>query len=146
MPKRLLWCLIFSLGCSHVDPQAEVEFLRKRTQAWLKAESSKDLDSSLTFIAEDGVYLPGDWPTLRGHDEISTFLQAAFDLPMGEISGGTEKIEVAASGDLAYEVGRTAVPFHFASGDTVFHTQYLVVWKKKEGEWKAVATSVGNTR
>jgi len=69
-----------------------------------------------------------------------------FDMPMGRISGGTEKIDISASGDMAYEFGRTEVPFSFPEGDTTFKTHYIVVWKKIDGQWKAVATSVGNTR
>ena len=116
------------------------------TTEWLRVESNKDLDSSLTFIAEDGVYLPNDWPTLRGHEETSQLLNAAFELTMGKISGRSERIEVSASGDLAHEVGRAEIPFYFAEGDPVYKTHYMVVWKKIDGEWKAVATSVGNTR
>ncbi|MFQ5650023.1 MAG: YybH family protein [bacterium] len=126
--------------------QDEEQQIRKLTQQWLKAESNKNLDSSLTFIAEDGVYLPNDWPTLHGHEEISKFLNAAFAMPLDTIVGGTEKIEVSASGDMAYEFGRTEIPFHFADRDTVFKTHYIVVWKKINGQWKAVATSVGSTR
>ncbi len=133
-------------SAQQANPEEEEQQIRKLTQQWLEVESNKDLDSSLTFIAEEGVYLPNDWPTLHGHQEISKFLQAAFDLPMGKISGGTEKIEVSASGDMAYEFGRTEVPFHFPDRDTVFKTHYIVVWKKINGHWKAVATSVGNTR
>ncbi len=67
-------------------------------------------------------------------------------MPLGTITGGTEKIEISASGDLAYEFGRTNVPFSFAEGDTTFKTHYIVVWKKINGHWKAVATRVGNTK
>ncbi len=146
----IIFCFLF-LSCQkkenhQLNLEAEKQKIRKRTQEWLKAESKRDLDSALTFIAEDGVYLANDWPTLRGHAEISTFLNAAFEMPMGKISGGTEKIEISASGDMAYEFGRTEVPFSFAAGDTTFKTHYIVVWKKINGQWKAVATSVGNTK
>ena len=129
-----------------VNLKEEEQQIKKLTQQRLRVESNRDLDSSLTFIAEDGVYLPNDWPTLYGHEEISKFLVAAFNTPMDTITGGTEKIEVSASGDMAYEFGRTEVPFHFPDGDTGFKTHYIVVWKKIDGKWKAVATSVGSTR
>ncbi|MFQ5674758.1 MAG: YybH family protein [bacterium] len=125
---------------------AEKAKIRDLTQEWLRAESDKNLDSSLTFIAEDGVYMANDWPTLYGHEQISRFLSAAFKMPMGPIAGGTESIEIAASGDLAYEIGQTEVPFSFADGDTVFKSHYIVVWQKKNGQWKAVATSISGTR
>ena len=92
----IIFCFLF-LSCQKKDNhqlnlEAEKQKIRKRTQAWLKAESNKNLDSALTFIAEDGVYLANDWPTLRGHAEISTFLEAAFAMPLDRISGGTQQV------------------------------------------------------
>ena len=102
--------------------------------------------SLLTFIAEDGYYLAPEWPTLRGHDEIRRYLEAAFEMPMDTIIGGPIRIEVAASGDMTYEVGRTDVKYSPGSGDTTMKAHYLVVWKKVNDQWKAVATSVAGTR
>lgn len=149
LPAVLLAFLTMSCqqkGNHQANLETEKAKIRDLTQKWLRAESDKNLDSSLTFIAEDGVYLANDWPTLYGHEQISKFLSAAFKMPMGPISGGTDSIEIAASGDLAYEIGQTEVPFSFADGDTVFKSHYIVVWQKKNGQWKAVATSISGTR
>ena len=142
----------FILAGCRTDPQppadldAERRQIHALNQLWLQAESRKDLDSALTFIAPDGYYLPADWPTLQGHAEVGRFLEAAFALPQDTIRGGPIHIEVAASGELAYEVGQTEIPYHFASGDTTVKAHYMVVWKKIGGQWKAVATSVSGSQ
>ncbi len=107
----IISCFLF-LGCQkkenhQLNLEAEKQKIRKRTREWLKAESNRDLDSALTFIAEDGVYLANDWPTLHGHAEISTFLEAAFAMPLGTITGGTQKIEILLLGTWHMEFGCT---------------------------------------
>jgi len=87
----------FLLSCQNesqeVNLDVEKQQIKKLTQQWLKAESNKNLDSSLTFIAKDGIYLANDRPTLRGHEEISTFLKAAFEMPLDTIIGDPEKLK-----------------------------------------------------
>ncbi len=151
LPDKIILMVLLATAflltrCEVAERIDDEDVIRRRTREWLQAESNRNLDSALTFIAEDGVYLANDWPMLRGHEEIAGFLKAAFDMPMGKITGGTEQIEVSASGDMAYEIGRTKIRYNFASGDTVYQTHYVVIWKKIAGEWKAIATSVGNTR
>ena len=101
---------------------------------------------TVEFIAPDGYYLASDWPTLQGRDAVAGYLEAAFALPQDTILGGPIHIDVAASGDLAYEVGQTDVRYNFASGDTTIKAHYIVVWKKLDGRWQAVATSVSGSR
>ena len=48
--------------------------------------------------------------------------------------------------EVLYEVGKTDVKYHFASGDTTIKAHYIVVWKKLDGRWQAVATSVSGAR
>lgn len=137
-------------GCQPAAPPADLDTARQQihdlNQQWLQAESRKDLDSALAFIAPDGYYLPADWPTLQGRAEVTRFLEAAFALPQDTIRGGPIHIDVAASGDMAYEVGQTEIPYRFASGDTLIKAHYMVVWKKLDGQWQAVATSVSGSR
>ncbi len=120
--------------------------IRARNQAWIRAEAGKNLEATLGFIAEDGVYLANDWPTMRGHEEVSRFLNAAFAMEIDTITGGPDFIKVARSGELAYEVGHTEVAVSAAKGDTVYKTHYLVVWEKQSGVWKAAATSISGVR
>ena len=147
----LLFVGIILAGCRpEAPPPADLDAARQQihdaNQRWLQAESRQDLDSSLTFIAPDGYYLASDWPTLQGRDAVAEYLEAAFALPQDTILGGPIHIDVAASGEMAYEVGQTDVKYNFASGDTTIKAHYIVVWKKLGGRWQAVATSVSGAR
>ena len=54
---------------------------------------------------------------------------------------GPTKIEVARSGDLAYEIGTFDLSLADQDGKTAaMRGKYVVVWKKQSnGEWKATA-------
>jgi ketosteroid isomerase-like protein len=55
-------------------------------------------------------------------------------------SNAATKVEVARSGDLAYEIGTFEESFKDAGGSPVKVVgKYVVVWKKQPGgEWKAI--------
>ena len=144
----LLFGLVSCVQNTNLTPSQsalERQVIAARTQAWLKAEQAKDLDASLSFSAEDGVYLAAQWPALKGREEISAFLKAAFDLPMISLTGAVDKIEASASGDLAYEVGHTEAVYANPEGEQTLKSHYLVVWKKRDGMRRAIATSISTT-
>jgi ketosteroid isomerase-like protein len=56
-------------------------------------------------------------------------------MPNATISWATEKVTVAASGDLALETGT----WTFANEGAQDTGKYITVWQKVSGEWKAIA-------
>ncbi len=62
-------------------------------------------------------------------------------MPGFALSFGSTKIEVAKSGDIAYDVGTFELRFNDASGKpTTEIGKYVVVWKKQaDKQWKVVA-------
>ena len=50
-------------------------------------------------------------------------------------------VEVAASGELAYDVGPWAVVFEGEDGCTEAPGKSTIVWRKLDGEWKCVLMS-----
>jgi ketosteroid isomerase-like protein len=49
------------------------------------------------------------------------------------------KIEVASSGDLAYEMGTYSLAYQGDDEQLHDNGKYVVVWKKADGNWKAAA-------
>ncbi len=58
-----------------------------------------------------------------------------------EFQGTTSHIEVAASGDLGYEVGINRLVLAGPQGDLLDVGKYLTIWKKIDGEWYVSAIS-----
>jgi ketosteroid isomerase-like protein len=62
-------------------------------------------------------------------------------MPGFSLSFSPTKIDVAKSGDLAYDVGTFELKLNDANGSpTTMMGKYVVVWKKQaDGHWKAAA-------
>ena len=60
---------------------------------------------------------------------------------MREFSGASSHLEMASSGDLAYEYGVNRMVLAGDDHDLLDVGKYLAVWKKINGEWLVVALS-----
>jgi ketosteroid isomerase-like protein len=59
-------------------------------------------------------------------------------------SATIDKIEVAASGDLAYVRGITRMKIKTPDGLTEYTARWVEIWKKIDGQWKA-ALAIANS-
>lgn len=84
---------------------------------------------------------PDNGPIVKGKDNILKEWTGMLALPGPGLTFQTTGVEVARSGDLAYETGT----YDFATADKKGKVsdqkgKYVVVWKKQpSGEWKVVA-------
>ena len=70
----------------------------------------------------------------------SSAFMLKMSLPGFALSFTPTKIEVAKSGDIAYDVGTFELKTTDPQGKLVSEAgKYVVVWKKQNGQWKAVA-------
>jgi uncharacterized protein (TIGR02246 family) len=135
--------LLSTGGCSSapkVDLAAEEKAIRDTETAFAKAAAAGDVDKVLGFYAEDGVMLPPGEALATGKAAIRTSWAQTLNLPDLEIAWTPTKIEVAKSGDLAYDYGTYSMSHKDASGKVVSDRgKYATVWKKgATGDWKAV--------
>jgi uncharacterized protein (TIGR02246 family) len=117
--------------------------IRDLDAQWYAAEQRKDLEAAMRFVAEEAVYLTPNRQPVRGREGIRRIVAAAYET-LVSISGQITGVGVAASGDLAYAVGRERSTWRRPNGVAETHGSYLVVWKKIRGEWQAVAISITN--
>ena len=61
-----------------------------------------------------------------------------------EITFGAQRVEAAASGDLAYDYGAYTFAFDSDTGRFAEEGKYIVVWNKIDGAWKAAADIFNN--
>jgi uncharacterized protein (TIGR02246 family) len=135
--------LLSTTGCSstpEVNLVTEEKAIRAAETEFLKAVATKDADKVVAFYAEDAVMLPPGQALVTGKAAIRAWWAQTLALPDLELTWTPTKVEVAKSGDLAYDIGTNASSHKDASGKVVSDRgKYTTVWKKgATGGWKAV--------
>jgi uncharacterized protein (TIGR02246 family) len=140
---------LFLIGCCVLLPalslaqkgNSDEETIKKLDADWSAAASSKDLDKTVSYYADDAAMLPSQAPIARGKAQIKEVWTHLLSLPGLELSFGPNKIEVSKSKDIAYEIGTYQMKFNDAQGNpTTEIGKFVVVWKKQaDKQWKAVA-------
>jgi uncharacterized protein (TIGR02246 family) len=124
---------------------ADQAAIRAASAAWSQSATAKDLDKAVSFYADDALILPDRAPALRGNENIRKNWAPLLVLPGPGLSWQTNSLDVARSGDLAYETGA----YNFVTTDkkgksTDYKGKYLVIWKKQsDGSWR-VAVDTDN--
>lgn len=137
-------------GCQQPAPQvadtraADEAAIRAVCDDQLKAVAAMDASKAVSGYTDDAVFMSPDAPLIRGKADVQKTFEAMLkDKP--EFSIDTPKIEVAKSGDVAYEwvTGKMAVKDKKGKvTETGFKS--LTAWKKQaDGSWKmTVDTSI----
>ncbi len=131
---------VFACTAPTVDIEAETAAVRRRSEALVAAETAKDVEGSLAFLAKDAVAQPAGAPQLEGHHELRGMFEAVF-ASLAEFGATTTRLEVSASGDMAYEYGVNRIVVAGEDGNLLDMGKYLAVWKKVDGEWLVAAVS-----
>jgi len=144
----LVACFIVLAGCSQQttptpppDTRAADEAaVRAASEEWAKVAAAKDLEKTLSYYAEDASMFPPNLPIVTGADARRKMWTQLFSPAEMAFSNAATKVEVAKSGDLAYEIGTFQESHKDDKGNPVKLTgKYVVVWKKQAGgDWKAV--------
>ena len=120
-----------------VDLNHEADLIRKRIQDWVAAAGRGDAEGAAHFYTRGGKLLFPNAPIAIGHDAVAGMWKHLLGLPNVRLHFGPTVIEVAASGDLAYDQGTYTLSFDGAKGRIEDRGKYVVVWKKEDGEWRA---------
>jgi len=121
-----------------IDLAAEEQAVRDASRAWLQAVQVKDAATIDGYFAAnaaslfDGKYLEG-LAAIQMNREQEWAANPDFTMDWT-----TTEVGVAASGDLAYERGAWTFDPDGAGAAPEEHGQYLTVWKKIGGQWKAL--------
>jgi uncharacterized protein (TIGR02246 family) len=106
-----------------------------------QAAEAKDIEKCMSFYVDDPVlFVPGA-PAVVGKDALRKTFQGFLNVAALKLETGGTIIDVASSGDLAFERGSYANTITDAKGKTTTETGKLVlVWKKQgDGSWKIAA-------
>jgi len=142
-----LFALLLTQGCQqHVrevahSHEAEINVLRYVEIAEEQAWSSKDVDKTLSFCADDATLMYPNMPAIVGKDNISAYMKASFADPALTVQYQITGVEVAQSGDLGYTQGtETYTMTDPKTGKPMSDSgKWLTVRKKQaDGSWKIV--------
>lgn len=125
-----------------VDLAAVERTLQQRFDSLQAAEAAMDVERSMAFWAEDGIIQGAGSPQIQGHEAIKGLYQQYFTTGMlKSMSGTSSQLTLAASGDLAYQVGVNRIVLNGKDGDLLDMGKFLAVWKKVDSTWYVAALS-----
>src|SRR6059058_6649373 len=92
-----------------------------------------------SFWSDDATILMPNSRPIIGKEAIRAYVAESFKSPDLSIVWTTDKVVVAASGDMAYATGTDHITFRAGKKVVSTNNNGLVVWKKQRGGlWKAV--------
>ena len=137
---------LFALAVSGCAPQVDVEADKAAIRdlsdvQWLNAEQAKDVDTVLSFFADDASSFPPNASIVTGKEAIRARVSELYSGPRFAFSWQTTKVEVSRSGDLAYSHGTYEETVNDPEGNPVTDKgKWVTVWEKQpDGTWKVVA-------
>jgi len=142
MPNKslILVFILFALLGWAGDIKADRAAIMKAERDFEAARANKGLEGWLSFFAEDATSLDAGQPIVEGKSAMRERLQKRFN-PNLLLKWQPVKVEVAASGDMAWSAGTWQLcDKSKPEGDAMATGKYLTVWRKQEdGSWKVVA-------
>lgn len=138
----LLTMLTLTACAPKIDVAAESAALRARSEAMVSAEQRMAVDEAVALYHPDAVVLPAGAPPITGRDAVRTMYQEYFASGMVKsFEASITHLEVAASGDIAYEYGVNRFTLNAPEGPMLDVGKYLAIWKKVDGEWYAAVVA-----
>jgi uncharacterized protein (TIGR02246 family) len=130
-----------------VDTRAADEAaIRAADAAWTKAAESKDPAGTASVYADNAVLLAPGAPAMNGKDAILKGWTGMMADKNFALKFGPTKIEVAKSGDLAYDLGIYELTVSSKGKPVTSKGTYVVVWgKQADGSWKALVDAPTTT-
>lgn len=126
-------------GCVAMgDPATVEQEIRDLDKKWVGAVVRGDLAMIVGLYAPDGAFLLPNAPPAVGPEAVGAAWKGLMSLPNVSLNFRPTRIDVAASGDLATDIGTYDLTFSGESGRVRDEGKYVVVWKKINGEWKVL--------
>ncbi|MGB0034780.1 MAG: SgcJ/EcaC family oxidoreductase [Candidatus Acidiferrales bacterium] len=124
---------------------ADEAAIRAASAAWSKASVARDVDKTVAVYTSDAISMSQNSPLVRGKENIRKGWAEMLAQQGPGLSFATTGVEVARSGDIAYEYGT----YDFATTDKRGKIndekgKYLVIWKKQADQSWKVAVDMDN--
>jgi ketosteroid isomerase-like protein len=122
--------------------------IRKSDAEWAAAAKTASVDAWMAFYSADAVLMAPDVQITSDHDLIRQTVTSLLALPHLSIEWHPIKVEVAASGDLAYLIGAYGLRYDDARGARISDQgKLLEIWRKQtDGGWKCIVDTWNSDR
>jgi uncharacterized protein (TIGR02246 family) len=124
-----------------VKIEAEKIEIKKTMEKVVAAENRHDVEGMLKDMTDDAIFHVCGVPQVQGRDAVRALYGKFFETFVST-NVTTLEVEVASSGDFAWEIGAYVNQFEGPDGRTQEEGKYLGVWKKVNGKWKTAAISI----
>lgn len=133
---------VLMIGCTEkkTDTAKEGEALMQTSRNWSKAAATGNVDSILSYWADDAVVMsPGEMP-LKGKEAIRGMIEGSSKIPGFRISWEPRSVVVSESGDLAYLTEETQMSMNDSLGKSItLYNKAVTIWRKdNNGNWKNI--------
>ncbi len=136
----ILLATLLSCRSSPPNPDQDRIAVLAAEREWATAARDRDLDRSLSHMAEDAVMLPPAGPPIVGKDAIRDYMASGFATPGFSVTWEPQSVVVAGGGDFAYTHARSVytIPGPGGTVQTV-HAKGVAIWRKDpDGTWRCV--------
>jgi uncharacterized protein (TIGR02246 family) len=126
------------------DAASDEAALREIGRRWLNDVASKDSVAIAAHYAPDAVFVVPYEAPQRGTAAIRSAWGRLLTSPNLSLTWETEDLRIAESGDVAWEWGTYRLSLDAPQGPVNDRGSFLIVWEKRDGEWKAAADVVSS--
>jgi ketosteroid isomerase-like protein len=117
------------------DIEKEKKLLKKIHQDMV-LDQNTDVEKEATYFTEDAFLIPPNGPLVVGAKELKKLCEDMVKTEVLSKSGGPMRVEVSASGDLAYDIGNYRIVNKGEKGPIVEEGYFLTIYKKINDQWK----------
>jgi uncharacterized protein (TIGR02246 family) len=117
------------------DVTAEEREIRRLSDQWTASARAADAAGLANLYAPDATMLEPGMEPIRGRSAILEFYQEMVRGENRQVDSSAERVEVARSGDLAYEYGSYTFAADTPQGRMDDRGRYVAIWKKIDGQW-----------
>jgi uncharacterized protein (TIGR02246 family) len=143
---RLALCALFIAalaGCresTKVDVAAIAANLKQKEVEWNRAYAARNAEAAASTYADDATLAQPGAPLATGIEAIRKETQSLNSDPNFRLQFASDRVEVAASGELAYSRGHYTLTMTDKNTNKASTSRgnYLTVWRRQAGTWKAV--------
>jgi uncharacterized protein (TIGR02246 family) len=129
-------------SASSVDRAAEEQAIRGLSSKWLELTKQKDPAGIAALFADDARLIWAGQDPVVGKTAIQEFFTQDFaNNPKQATNWETDRVELAASGDLAVEYGHYENTGAGREGTLDERGNYATVYRKVDGAWKVISDS-----
>lgn len=125
------------INTESLEAKKSIDKSNKQIEKWYK---SKQADSLVNHLAENGIQFPPNSAPLRGKESVRKYWEQLFQF--GNIDFSLQTQDVKANGPLAVELGTYSFKFSPNQNSPVPAIadtgNYIVYWEKINGDWKIV--------